>query len=100
MKESIKKFTEYSNLSDTDIPAMEDDKLKGSFEIESIIDVFLDPKDIPIGIREANVVGGVNVDLSVKEFKRGEYIWITALMRRPGTTSFNSPAIQGIVKCR
>jgi|ERR1035437_3788468 hypothetical protein len=102
MNEQIKKFRDYSNLSDEldalNIQDIEGNKLKGSFEIESIIDVFLDPKDIP-SIKEANVVG-VNTDLSVKEFKRGDTIYITALLRKPGTTSFNSPAIQGVIQLR
>jgi hypothetical protein len=100
MSEQIKKFGEYSNLSnELDIVDTDGNKLKGPFEIESIIDIFLDPKDISTEIKEANAVG-VNTDLSIKEFKRGDYVWITALLRKPGTTSFNSPAIQGVIKLR
>lgn len=100
MSEQIKKFGEYSNLSnELDIVDTDGNKLKGPFEIESIIDIFLDPEDIPTEVKESNAVG-VNTDLSIKEFKRGDYVWITALLRKPGTTSFNSPAIQGVIKLR
>ncbi len=101
MSSEIKKFKEYSSLSDditTDIFDMDGDKIKGPLEIESIIDIFTDPSKIP-GIKEAAGVS-LNTDLSVKEVKRGDSIWITALLRKPGTTSFNSPAVQGVIKLR
>jgi hypothetical protein len=91
----IKKYDELS--SDIKDPKLEDEieRLKGDYQIEEILDIFMDPKDIPI------VEGaiGINTDLSVKEVKRGDYIWITALLRKNGQ-SFNSPAVQGVIKLR
>lgn len=89
----ISKFKELStDINDIDVDF---EKLKGEYEIEEILDIFADPKDIPI--TENSI--GINTDLSVREVKRGEYIWITALLRKPGQ-SFNSPAIQGVIKLR
>lgn len=103
MGKEIKKFKEYSNLAD-DVKSseafdMDGNKISGPLEIESIIDVFVDPSEIP-GISESASGISMNTDLSVKEVKRGDNIWITALLRKPGTTSFNSPAVQGVIKVR
>jgi hypothetical protein len=94
----MKHIKKYDNLSsDIKDEKLQDEvkKLTGEYEVEEILDIFLDPKDIPI------VEGaiGVNTDLSVKEVKRGDYIWITALLRKNGQ-SFNSPAVQGVIKLR
>lgn len=87
----------YKELSDdiSNISNPEDIKLQGKYEIEEILDIFTDPKDLPTNEN----AWGVNTDLSVREIKRGDYIWITALLRKPGQ-SFNSPAIQGVIKLR
>ena len=91
----IKKYDELS--SDITDSNLEDDieKMKGEYQIEEILDIFTDPKDIPV------VEGaiGINTDLSVKEVKRGDTIWITALLRKNGH-SFTSPAVQGVIKLR
>ncbi len=92
----MKKF---SNLSDDikNIPEIEIEKIKnGEYEIESIIDVFLDPKDIKLD--EANVIN-FNTQLN-GEVKRGQYIYCICLMRKSGTTSFSSPSIQVVVKAK
>lgn len=91
----IKKYDELSSDIKDDKLKDEIVKLTGEYQIEEILDIFLDPKDIPV------VEGaiGVNTDLSVKEVKRGEYIWITALLKKNGH-SFNSPAVQGVIKLR
>ncbi len=92
----VKKFKELSDDIDSEIFDNNGEKLEGEYEIESIIDVFTDPKDIT----SVSENFGINQDLSVKEVKRGNTIWITALLRKPGTTSFTSPAVQGILKLR
>jgi hypothetical protein len=102
MGKEIKKFKEYSNLSsdaESETFDMDGNKISGPLEIESIIDVFTDPSEIP-GVSESASGISFNTDLSVKEVKRGDNIWITALLRKPGTTSFNSPAVQGVIKVR
>lgn len=91
----IKKYDELSS----DITSIEFEeevqKVIGEFQIEEILDIFTDPKDIPI--KEGAI--GINTDLSVKEVKRGDTIWITALLRKQGH-SFTSPAVQGVIKLR
>jgi len=91
----IKKCDELSSDINKDELKPEVQKLVGEYEIDEILDIFLDPKDIPL------VEGaiGINTDLSVKEVKRGDTIWITALLRKQGH-SFTSPAVQGVIKVR
>jgi|GEM_PF-4384030 len=94
----MKKVKKFNELSD-DIRDKEFSdyiqKASGEFQIEEILDIFLDPKDIPV--KEGAI--GINTDLSVKEVKRGDYVWITALLRKQGH-SFTSPSVQGVIKLR
>jgi len=97
MNDKIKKFTQLS--SDIENPAFDInvDKIKnGEYEIDSIIDVFLDPKDIKV--EEANVIN-FNTELS-GEIKRGELLYVVALLRKKGTTTYSSPAVQAVLRCR
>lgn len=91
----IKKYDELSSDINKDELKPEIQKMVGEYEIEEILDIFLDPKDITV------VEGAIsiNTDLSVKEVKRGDTIWITALLRKQGH-SFTSPAVQGVIKVR
>lgn len=118
---NIKKFnTFHENKSEDDKKSGEQEELsddindveleidgepaeKGDYEIESIIDVIVpkdkkDKKEYGNSVEESSVT--VQSDMTVKEAKRGDIIWITALLRRKGTTSFNSPAKQGVLKLR
>jgi hypothetical protein len=97
----IKKFQELSNdIKDPEILELEDGIVKSKssdkFEIESIIDVFMDHKDLPF--YEANQIG-FSPDLSNREVKRGDTIYITALVKKKGN-SFSSPATQAVIKVR
>jgi hypothetical protein len=90
----IKKFDELSKDIESNELEIDFDKVKsGEIEIESIIDVFLDPKDI-----KENYIG-LNYDLSKKELKRGDTFYITAMVKKKGT-SINSPASQAVIKVR
>ncbi len=91
----IKKYDELSSDIENKDLEPEIQRLKGEYQIEEILDIFTDPKDIPV--TEGAI--GINTDLSVKEVKRGDYIWITALLRKQGH-SFTSPAVQGVIKLR
>ena len=91
----IKKYDELSSdIKDSNLES-DIEKLKGEYQIEEILDIFTDPNDIPV--QEGAI--GINTDLSVKEVKRGDTIWITALLRKTGH-SFTSPAVQGVIKLR
>lgn len=71
------------------------------YEIEEILDVIIPSKEKgrEFGNVDESTVS-VHSDLTVKEAKRGDIIWVTALLRRRGTTSLTSPAVQGVLKVR
>jgi len=93
----IKKFSDYNNLSDDiELIKIDGEKLDfKEFEIESIIDIItLDTKSkLSESITTAVATDG-------ESYKRGDIIYITALLRKKGTSSFNSPAVQGVLKLR
>jgi hypothetical protein len=47
------------------------------------------------------IAGGpvINTDLSLKQVKRGQEIWITALLQKPTSSVFNTQSI-GLLKVR
>ena len=97
MNDKIKKFTQLSSDIENPIFDINVEKIKnGEYEIDSIIDVFLDPKDIKVD--EANVIN-FNTELS-GEIKRGELLYVVALLRKKGTTTYSSPAVQAVLKVR
>ena len=93
----IKKFDELSkDIEDKDLE-MDIEKVKsGEYEIESIIDVFRDPKDIPESLRENVVITGVNLTDGIK---RGDTIYISCLMKKKGS-SISSPASSHVLRVR
>jgi len=91
------------DIHDADLEIEGEPADKGDYEIESIINVIVEPdeidkKEFGNSVEESSIT--VQSDLTVKQAKRGDIIWITALLRRKGTTSFNSPAKQGVLKVR
>lgn len=90
----IKKFDQLSKDLEKETFEVDDEKIKG-FEIESIIDIFTEPEEKDIS---ENVIG-VPTSLTEKEVKRGDLIYITAMIRKPGQ-SFTSPATQAVLKLR
>lgn len=109
----IKKFSEYNENKVTEFEDLSNDidvieiegedgeKMDSSgYEIESIIDIII-PEDRKFG-NELEVDESITTAVTTdgKHYKRGDVIYITALLRKKGTTSFNSPAVQGVIKCR
>lgn len=93
----IKKFKELSDDIEKNIFDIEMDEIKsGKYEIESIIDVFCDPKDIKVDESNVSMMG---VDLSNKEVGRGDILYISCLMRKKGS-SFSSPSSQHVLRVR
>lgn len=41
-----------------------------------------------------------NKGIAGDDVKKGQYIYLTCLFRKKGTTSFSSPSIQGVIRCR
>ena len=108
----IKKFSEYNESAGTEFEPLSNDidiieiegddgeKMDSSeYEIESIIDVIIGD-DIEFGNEMSESTISTHADVSMKETKRGDTMYITALLRKKGTTSFNSPAVQGVLKVR
>lgn len=95
----MKKFSKYSNTSN-DIQLIDIEKIKsGEYEIDSVIDVFMDPGKLNDKLKESGVIG-ITTDFTNKEVNRGDIIYITAMLRKKGTTSFSNPSIQAVLKLR
>jgi hypothetical protein len=77
----MKKFTELSSdIEGSDLQA-ESGKVQGSVEIESVIDIFASPDQSTTDDLTSENLIALNTDLSNKEIKRGDEVYITA--RRP-----------------
>jgi hypothetical protein len=89
-KNKIIKFEDY--LSD-DITKFEPEieELKG-YVIDELVSISF----------EAPTTEGVifNKGTDGDDVKKGETIYLTCMFRRKGTTSYSSPSIQGVIKCR
>lgn len=90
----IKKYDELSSDIEKDEFKQEIQKLVGEYHIEEILDIFTEPKDDSV-----KEMIGVNPDLSKKNIKRGDLVYISALVRKDGH-SFSSPAVQSVIKLR
>lgn len=91
----MKKFTQLSTDIEKDELNIDVESLKnGEYEIVSIIDIFNEPEKLV----ESGLVG-INADLTNKEIKRGDIIYITAMVRKNGA-SITSPGTQSVIKLR
>lgn len=107
-KEYVKN-KEYDQLSD-DITVLrkldngEYEKVKGPIEVRQVTGIIKDEKEIDkIENKLTEKVPGApvfNTDLSLKKVKRGDIIWVTALLERPGTTTSWNAQTMGVLKCR
>ena len=71
----------------------------GSFEITQIISIITDDGEID-KLEEAAGGFQLSTDLTVKEVKRGDVLWLTAMLKRPhNTTPFNQTTM-GVLKVR
>lgn len=91
----MKKFSEVSNDLDKKELEIEVEKIDEPIEIESIVDIFVESED---DTTNENLIA-LNTDLSNKEVKRGDVVYITAFIKKPGH-SMTSPATQSILKLR
>lgn len=105
--DKIKKFDKdktFQPLSD-DIIAIskfdkgEYEKVKGPVEIVQITGVIDDKDEIK---KLDEIAGGpvINTDLALKTAKRGDTIWLTALLQRPGSSSVYNSQTLGVIKVR
>ncbi len=98
------KSKEFEPLSD-DIIALSKldsgdyEKVKGAVEIVQITGVITDKDEIK-KLEEAVGIPPISTDISLKNVKRGQEIWITALLQKPSSSSvYNSQTI-GVLKVR
>ncbi len=79
------------------------EKVKGPIQIRNITGIITDENElnkIENQISEAVPAAPVfNTDLQLKTVKRGDVIWVTALLERPGPASYSSQTM-GVLKCR
>lgn len=97
----MKKFTELSN--DITVLAKNDkgelEPIDGEIDILQVTGVVTDPdeiKDIEDSVKENFTL---DTSLVVKDIKRGEIIWLTALLQKSSSTAWNSQKL-GVIKCR
>ena len=106
--EKVKKFNkkkEFEPLSD-DIIAVQEledgsiEKIKEPIQIVKVTGVVQDPKKIKK--LEETISGGpvFSTDFQTKEVKRGDIIWLTAFIKKAGSTSWSSQQSQAVLKCR
>ena len=97
------KSKEFEPLSDDIIAISKLDngdykKVEGPVNIVQITGVITDEEEI----KKLNEIAGgpvLNTDLSLKQVKRGDTIWITCLLQKPSSSVFNSQSI-GTLKVR
>lgn len=67
-------------------------KVKGHVKIVQITGVITDEDEIK---KLDEIAGGpvLNTDISLKQVKRGQEIWITCLLQKPGTAVYNSQSL-------
>lgn len=103
----IKKFDkdqEYQTLSDDIIAISKLDngdyeKVKGPVNIVQITGVITDEDEIK---RLDEIAGGpvLNTDISLKQVKRGDTIWLTALLQKPSSSTVYNSQTMSVIKAR
>ena len=106
---NIKKFENFEDLDNSeDIVALkkaddgEYEKIDEPVSIVKVIGVLTDEKEVAkIENQLESISGGpvFNTDLQLKQVKRGDTIWVTALLQRKGNTTYSSQNM-GVLKCR
>ena len=103
--DKFKKTKEFEPLSD-DILALQEledgsiEKIKGPVEIVQVTGIIQEPNKIKKLEETINAAPVINTDLRVKTIKRGDVIWLTCLLQKPGSTSWNTQQTIGCVKVR
>jgi hypothetical protein len=94
----MRKFTALSSdIENDDLELSIDSLTSGEYVIDSIIDVFNEPEE-DMAIVESGLVA-IDADLTNKPIKRGDVVYITALVKKKGA-SMSSPASQSVLKLR
>lgn len=106
-EKKIKKFNkdkEFQSLSDDIIAISKLDngdyqKVKGPVKIVQITGVITDEEEIK---KLDEIAGGpvLNTDLSLKQVKRGDTIWLTALLQKPSNSTVYNSQTMSVIKAR
>lgn len=99
---SYNKNKEFNQLSDdivilSKLDSGDYEEIKEPVEIVQITGIITDEDEIA-KLDEASGTH-INTDLSLKEVKRGEEIWITCLLKKPNSLALNSQSL-GLIKVR
>lgn len=92
-KKSKNLSTDIQNLDDQLESEVVGTKLDGEWEIVSVIDV---STELP----KTNEAIIINAELGRGEIKRGEYIYITAQIKKKGQTQAYHQSQMGVIKCQ
>jgi hypothetical protein len=102
----VKKFEDLD--SPEDIVALkknddgEYDKIDEPVSVVKVTGILTDEKEIDKLENQLESISGgpvFNTDLQLKQVKRGDTIWVTALLQRKGNTAWNAQTM-GVLKCR
>ena len=101
---NFEKDKEFQPLSDDIIAISKLDngdyqKVKGPVKIVQITGVITDEDEIK---RLDEIAGGpvLNTDLSLKQVKRGDTIWLTALLQKPSSSTVYNSQTMSVIKAR
>ena len=75
------------------------EKVNGPIEIVKITGVITDEDEI----KKLNEIAGgpvINTDLSLKQVKRGDTIWLTVLLQKPSSSAVYNAQTLGVLKVR
>lgn len=103
MENKIIKFNEYNEKKSEFKPLADDiTKIETDEGYEKVQKVEIIQVTGVLSEEEASKIDEAHVihagDFSGKDVKRGEYIWLSCLMKKPGNSY--SPQQQGVIKCR
>lgn len=75
------------------------EKVKGTIKIVQITGVINDEDEIK---KLDEIAGGpvLNTDISLKQVKRGDTVWLTALLQKPSSSTVYNTQTYGVLKCR
>lgn len=110
MGSKIKSFSDFKGSSlikdaeeTSDVLDMEklNSDSKDNYKIVNVIDVFTDKdtdKEIEAKLEKAGI--NLNSDIVGKDIKRGDYIYMTAILQKEKGTSFSSQTTTAVIKLR
>ena len=103
--DKFKKTKEFEPLSN-DIVALQElengevEKIEGPIQIIQVTGIITDKERIKKLEETVNAGPVVNTDLRIKSVKRGDVIWLTCLLQKPGASTAWNAQTMGCMKMR